>query len=80
MKLLLSAGADVNELLLKESDESLVNGMKVEAFNEEEWLPGTVVRVRLNGTHDVDFENGKSSTGLSRAAIHYYGVRDVLKF
>lgn len=79
MNLLLSAGANVNELLLEESDESLATGMKVEAFSEEEWLVGTVVRVRLNGTYDVDFDNGKSETGLGRAAIRYYGVRDVLK-
>ena len=73
--LLLSAGADVNELLLEESNDDLVVGLKVEAALNNHWLPGVINRVRLNGTYDVDFDNGESSRGLDRDSIHCSAVR-----
>ena len=71
VKLLLSTGVDVNELLFEDTYEKLIVGMKVEAVYHDQLLQGTVSRVRFNGTYDVNFDNGGRALALDRDNIDY---------
>jgi hypothetical protein len=53
------------------SKGKLEEGMRVEANFQDRghWLPGKVVKERSDGTYDVDYDNGKSETRLSRDLI-----------
>lgn len=59
---------DENEL---DHDDDIIEGAKVNAHyrGAAGLLPGTITRVRANGTVDIDYENGKKEVGVHRELV-----------
>ena len=53
----------------------LVVGGRIEARykGREKWYPGKISRVRLNGTFDIDYDDGEKELGVARDLIRVIG-------
>jgi allantoicase len=66
----------VDELLLRLMGGSssaaveLIEGSAVEAFYKgKKWYPGKISRVRLNGTFDINYDDGEKEIGVTRENV-----------
>jgi Ca2+-binding EF-hand superfamily protein len=61
----------------KDGDEELVVGVTVEADcgGKGKWRPGRITRARLNGTFDIDYDDGESEQSVPRKSIRTTGRR-----
>ena len=55
----------------EDPEPELVSGAAVEADfkGRGKYYPGKISRVRLNGTFDIDYDDGEKELGVPRAAI-----------
>ena len=54
----------------------LVEGTSVEAFYKgKKWYPGKISRVRLNGTFDINYDDGEKEIGMTRANVRAVASR-----
>jgi len=54
----------------KDITVELVEGTSVEAFYKgKKWYPGKISRVRLNGTFDINYDDGEKEIGMTRANV-----------
>src|SRR3546814_1137053 len=58
------------------ASERLEEGMKVEGRyrGRSRWYPGVISRCRLNGTYDIDYDDGEKEDGVARDLIRVVGV------
>ena len=58
-----------------EREVELVVGTKVEARYQEraKWYAGTITRVRLNGTFDIDYDDGEKEMGVKKEMVRALG-------
>merc|ERR1719230_1618006 len=56
----------------RDDDDKLEAGTKVEARyrGKSRYYPGTISRAHLNGTYDIDYDDGEKEMGVERSLIN----------